>query len=161
MTSAPHGPLLDGTQPMEEDLLSAYLDDELDASTRAAVESRLAASMEWRSVLAELRETRDALRALPSVDGAPEFWARVLAGNRVIDLDRARRARRVPAGWRAAIAGVAAAVVIVALGVALVPKREHVKPAVATFADQHAARASLDNDAISQLASVGVPGFER
>jgi hypothetical protein len=36
-----------------------------------------------------------------------------------------------------------------------------VKPAVATFADQHAARASFDNDTLSQLASVGIQGLTR
>ena len=159
MTSAGRPPRRDA--PMDEDLLSAYLDDELDAATRVAVEARLAESLEWRVVLDELTETRHALRALPTVEGAPEFWARVLGGDVVVDLARERRARRAKIGWRAAIAGVAAAAVIFALGVALVPGRERVKPAVATFADQHAARASLDNDAISQLASVGVPGFER
>jgi anti-sigma factor RsiW len=148
------------TSPLHEDALSAYLDDELDAEARAAVEARLAESAEWRAVLDELVETRDALRALPGVDGAPEFWARVLAGDDVVDLAAERRARRF-VGWRAAIAGVAAAIVVVAVGVALVPERERVKPAVATFADQHAARASLDNDTLSQLASVGVPGFGR
>ena len=151
----------DGHPPMDEDALSGYLDDELDQETRAAVETRIAQSAEWRAVLHELRETRDALRALPSVDGAPEFWARVFAGDTVVDLAAERRARRSRIGWRAAVAGVAAAIVVGAVGVAAVPERDRVKPAVATFADQHAARASLDNDALSQLASVGVPGFDR
>jgi anti-sigma factor RsiW len=157
----PIGPHGTGPSPLGEELLSAYLDDELDGATRDALEARLEESPEWRAVLDELTETRGALRALPSVDGSPEFWARVLAGDAVVDLGRERRARRRAIGWRAAIAGAAAAVVIVTLGVALVPQRERVKPAVATFADQHAARASLDNDAISQLASVGVPGIGR
>jgi anti-sigma-K factor RskA len=147
-------------RPLEEDALSAYLDDELDAETRAAVEERLAASAEWRAILDELRETRTALRALPAVDGAPAFWARVLDDDgTVVDFsaERARRRR----GWRIAVAGVAAALVLVVAGAALVPRRDRVKPAVATFADQHAARASFDSDTLSQLASVGVQGLKR
>lgn len=145
---------------LDEDALSAYLDDELDAETRAAVEARLAESAEWRVILEELRETRAALRALPSVDGTPAFWSEMLvADDTVVDLDAERARRR--RGWRIAVAGAAAAVVLVVAGAALVPKRDRVQPAVATFADQHAARASFDNDTLSQLASVGVRGLQR
>jgi hypothetical protein len=152
------------TDALPEDALSAYLDDEL------------AESADWRAVLDELRETRDALRALPAIDGSPEFWARVLAptdaaadppadrpgglGDAVVDLGTERRARRLT-GWRVAIASVAAAIMIVVVGAALVPQRERVKPAVATFADAHATRSSFDGDPLSSLASVGVPGFNR
>jgi anti-sigma factor RsiW len=145
--------------PIEEDALSAYLDDELDADARAAVDARLGASAEWRAILDELRETRAALRAMPAVDGTPAFWSRVLAGDDVIDLDAERARRR--RGWRVAISGAAAAIVLIGVGAALVPQRDRVKPAVATFADQHAARASFDNDTLSQLASVGIPGLQR
>jgi anti-sigma factor RsiW len=146
-------------RPIQEDALSAYLDDELDADSRAAVGARLAASEEWRAILDELRETRAALRAMPTVDGPPAFWSSVLAGDDVIDLaaERARRRR----GWRVAITGAAAALVVIVVGAALVPERDRVKPAVATFADQHAARASFDNDTLSQLASVGIQGLTR
>jgi anti-sigma factor RsiW len=147
-------------RPLEEDALSAYLDDELDAETRAAVEDRLGESAEWRAILDELRQTRTALRSLPAVDGAPAFWARVLEGDgTVVDFTRERVRRR--RGWRIAVAGAAAALVLVVAGAALVPRRDRVKPAVATFADQHAARASFDSDTLSQLASVGVQGLKR
>jgi anti-sigma factor RsiW len=145
---------------VQEDALSAYLDDELDADARAAVEIRLEQSAEWRDVLAELRETRDALRALPEVDGSPEFWTNVFAGDAVVDLGTERRARR-RGGWRVAVAGVAAAVAVITVGVAIVPERTRVAPAVVKFTDAHATRASLDDDPLSNLASVGVPGFNR
>jgi anti-sigma-K factor RskA len=150
----------DRRMPIEEDALSAYLDDELDAPTRAEVERRLAESAEWRAILDELRGTRSALRALPDVDGSPEFWSRVLAGGTVVDL-AAQRDRRRRRGWRVAVMGAAAAAVLIVAGAALVPKRDRVTPAVATFADQHAARASLASDTLNQLASVGVPGLKR
>lgn len=136
-----------------EDLLSAYLDDELDAPTRTAVADRLAESTEWREILDEVRGTRDALRGLPSVDGSSKFWARVMAGDAVIDLAAERRRRRLPR-WGMAVAAAAAVVVI---GVVMVPQEQRVRPAVATFANEHAARSSVANDVISNLASVGVP----
>jgi anti-sigma factor RsiW len=146
---------LDHGGDLTEDVLSAYLDDELDTTERAEVERRLATSSEWRAILDEVRATREALRALPQVDGSPEFWARVLAGDKVVDLARERRRRSVPR-WAVAAAGAAAAAVIV-VGVVAVPQEQKVRPAVASFADEHAARSSVDNDVISSLASVGVP----
>jgi anti-sigma factor RsiW len=140
---------------LTEDLLSAYLDDELDAVARAEVDDRLATSPEWRAILDEVRATRDALRALPAVDGSPEFWARMMVGDQVVDLAKERRRRSVPR-WAVAAAGAAAAAVIV-VGVVAVPQEQKVRPAVATFTDEHAARSSVDNDVISSLASVGVP----
>lgn len=140
---------------LDEDVLSAYLDDELDGETRAAVERRLAESAEWRAILDEVRGTRNALRALPPVDGSPEFWARVLAGDAVVDLSAERRRRRVPK-WGVAVAGAAAAAVIV-IGVVVVPQQQRVRPAVASLINEHAARSSVANDVISSLASVGVP----
>ena len=146
---------------LHEDALSAYLDDELDATARAEVETRLAESADWRAILDELRETRGALRALPPVDASPAFWQRVLGNDDVIDLASARREqqrRRAP--WKLAVASAAAAVVIV-VGVAAIPQRDKVKPAVASFTDAHAARSSMNEDVVSNLASVGIPGFGR
>lgn len=152
---------------LTEDLLSAYLDDELAASERAEVEARLAASTEWQAILDEVRATRGALRGLPAVDGPPEFWARVMAGDpvpdatgraasdQVIDLGAERRRRRMPR-WAVAAAGTAAAAVIV-VGVVAVPQRDRVRPAVAVLSNEHAARSSVGNDVISSLASIAVP----
>jgi len=51
-------------QDMEQ--LSAYLDDELDAAERAALERRLAEDAILRRALGELRQTRALLRAIPA-----------------------------------------------------------------------------------------------
>jgi len=166
---------------LTEDLLSAYLDDELDAGARADVEARVAASSEWQAILDEVRDTRDGLRGLPALDGPPEFWARVMAGAalqgdaleggaervqvvdleggaervQVVDLDAERRRRRVPR-WGLAVAGAAAAAAVV-IGVVAVPQQDRVRPAVAALTDEHAARSSVGNDVISSLASIAVP----
>ena len=154
---------------LTEDLLSAYLDDELDAGARADVEARVAASSEWQAILDEVRDTRDGLRGLPALDGPPEFWARVMAGAalqgdaleggaervQVVDLDAERRRRRVPR-WGLAVAGTAAAAAVV-IGVVAVPQQDRVRPAVAALTDEHAARSSVGNDVISSLASIAVP----
>jgi anti-sigma factor RsiW len=143
---------------LSEDLLSAYLDDELDAGARADVEARLATSSEWQAILDEVRDTRDALRGLPAVKGSPEFWTRVMAGvalkDGVVDLASERRRRRMPR-WGLAVAGAAAAAVVV-VGVVAVPQQDRVRPAVAALTDEHAARSSVGNDVISSLASIAV-----
>ena len=64
---------------LSEDLLSAYVDGELDADTRAAVDARLAQSSDWRAVLEEIRGAKDAVRGLPAVDLPPDTWDRLLA----------------------------------------------------------------------------------
>jgi anti-sigma factor RsiW len=154
---------------LTEDLLSAYLDDELDASARAAVDARLAASTEWQAILDEVRATRDALRGLPALEGPPAFWVRVMLGDsvpddairgeaqpdQVIDLGAERRRRRMPR-WGLAAAGAAAAAVIV-VGVVAVPQQDRVRPAVAVLSNEHAARSSVGNDVISSLVSIAVP----
>ena len=140
---------------LDESLLSAYLDGELDADERAAVETRLAESDEWRAVLAEVQAARDALRALPLVDPPESFWARVLEDDdNVVDLATAARRRARLLRRMTAAAAAAAAV----FGVAFVPKLEHVRPQLATFTHAHAERSSLDNDAVSSLAGSVVSG---
>ncbi len=146
---------------LTEDLLSALLDGELDPDTRTAVEARLAESAEWQRVLAEVAETRAALRGLGSVDAPVEFWDRVLAtDDAVIDLTARRTHRRGRAV--VALAGIAAAAVFV-VGVVAFPSAapDRVRPPVAAFSDAHATRSSVGADAISSLASVGVSRFGR
>ncbi len=151
---------------LSEDLLSAYVDGELDAPTRAAVEARLAESAAWREVLADVEGARNALRALPPVDLTAEAWARVVAAvaadepapspppapPRVSMLRRGLHQRSVR--WIGAAAGVAAAAVIVAAVV--LPGRQNVTPKVATFSTQQSARASVVGDPVSVLAGVGL-----
>jgi hypothetical protein len=50
----------------DDELLSAYLDDELSAEERARVEERLAADPQARQLLAELRGVSQAMRSLPT-----------------------------------------------------------------------------------------------
>lgn len=150
---------------LSEDLLSAYLDDELDAPTRAAVDARLAESPPWRAVLAEVAAARDALRALPPVDLTAEQWARLFAAvaadgapspaaapGRVSMLRRGLHQRSVR--WISTGAAVAAAAAIVAAVV--LPGQQDVTPKVATFSTQQSARASIMGDPVSMLAGVGL-----
>jgi anti-sigma factor RsiW len=153
--------------PLEwsEDLLSAYLDGELDAETRAAVEAHLADSPEWRDVLGDIGAAREAVRALPEVDLTPDAWRNVLA---IVAADEAAplpaasgpvsalrsRVPRRPARWAGFGAAVAAAAAVVA--VVFVPGPDRVTPKVATFATEHSARASLASDPVSSLAGVSV-----
>jgi anti-sigma factor RsiW len=136
-----------------EDALSAFVDGELDAREQAAVEQRLSESEEWRSVLIEVREARDMVRALPERDAPPGFWDGLLAATEptnVVNLADARRARRSrTARWVALAAGTAAAAII---GVAAVPGARTVQPKVAVLAGAHALRSSIGNDAISSVA---------
>jgi hypothetical protein len=107
-------------------------------------------------VLEEVRETRDAVRALPPRDAPASFWSDVLGSDAtVVELAAARHRRaRTPARWAALAAGAAAAVIV---GVALVPSEDRVEPAVAAFTDAHAVRASVGNDAVSTLAGQRPP----
>ncbi len=61
------------TTTQDFDRLSAYLDDQLPARDRAALEARLAAEPELRSSLNDLRLTVRALRALPHVKAPRNF----------------------------------------------------------------------------------------
>jgi anti-sigma factor RsiW len=160
----------DGALP--EDLLSAYVDGELDDATRTAVDARLAESAEWRAVLADVQAARDAVRSLPLRDAPDGFWERLLASDdapdgpdqgsggasdsTVVDLGAARAKRRRAARFVAFAASAAAAIVIVA--VAVVPSQDRVKPAVATFTNAHAVRSSVGNDVVSNVAGEAVPG---
>jgi anti-sigma factor RsiW len=152
---------------LTEDLLSAYADDELGVDERAAVEARLAESAEWRAILGEVEETRAMLRGLPVREAPPAAWASTLATVEAdaqprdvdaqdpappVPISRARR--RTAVVWKAA-AGVAAAAVVAA--VILVPTRSSSRPPVASLVNTHAARSSLTEDPVSQLAPVAGP----
>jgi anti-sigma factor RsiW len=139
--------------PAPDDRLSAYLDDELDAAERQAVESYVAASPEWRAELDEVAWVRDTLRSLPVHEAPPGFWEGALAPE--MAQARARRRRGVPriAGLGAAAAAVAAVVTTAAL---LVPSPDRVTPKVPALADTHAVRASVTDDPVSQLATVSL-----
>jgi len=156
---------------LDTDVLSGYLDDELDASTRSRVEARLADSPDWRAELAEVRAARDAVRGLPAREAPEGFWDAVTAyvtadgeGDRVADADAAveplplapRRRRRV--AW---IAAAAAVVVGLMVTVVALPRRS-VTPNVTAVVAQHGGRSAADGDPVSNLAPVGpLLGFRR
>ena len=143
-----------GSGDMDQSLLSAYLDGELDTAARAAVDARLAESDAWRADLAAVRTARDAVRTLAPVEAPAGFWERVLAPENVVDLAAARRGRAWVSRWRA-LAGAAAAAGV--LGVVFVPRPEPVQPAFAKLTQSHAERASLGNDVVTNLAGAVVP----
>jgi anti-sigma factor RsiW len=160
------------TDPTEFELvpemLSAYLDDELSAPERDAVETRLSESAEWRTELAEVRAARDAVRNLPARDAPGGFWdelmTRVAAADDddeddvapVVALDARRPRRRV--AWLAA----AAAIVVGLVAVIAVPHRNEVTPNVTAVVAQHGAQGSDSGEPISMLAPVGpLAGFRR
>ena len=151
---------------LAEDLLSAYVDGELDADTRAAVETRLARSSEWRAVLEEVRGAKAAVRGLPSVDLPADAWDRLLARVAVDPVPVEPppppayawprtwrdRVRDRPVRWAAAMAGAAAAAVVAAAIV--LPGPRQATPKVGAFSTEQQTRASLAGDPVSSLAGV-------
>jgi anti-sigma factor RsiW len=166
------------TSPIEPDdddrsVLSAYLDDELDADERAQVDARVAGSPEWRAELDDVRAARDAVRGLAMRDLPAGFMDRVTAAvASSADIDdvatipaamdpagaaqitppiqlgpRRERTRRRAVGW---MVGAAAAVVI-ALAMFVLPGRGQVHPNVTAVATQHAASNADVGDPISGL----------
>lgn len=154
---------------LQPDLLSAYLDGELTAGERAAVDAQLAVSVEWRFELAEVRAARDAVRALPMHEAPAAFWDAVRTDVESVDEDsadvvlptaaaRSRAAARRRWAWIAAAAAAAAAFV----AVIVVPHRNHVSPNVTAVVAQHGAQSSDNGDPVSMLAPIGpLTGFRR
>ena len=56
------------SDPIAEDLISGYVDDELDGPSRAAVEAAIAETPAMGDVLIEVVEAREAVRLLPMLD---------------------------------------------------------------------------------------------
>ena len=151
------------------DMLSAYLDDELDADERAAVDARLAESPQWRAELAEVAAARDALRGVPSQDAPDGFWdavrAHVEADEEAVGDDAVAAPVPITSAssrrrwtWVAASAAAVAAVV----AVILVPHRDEVRPDVTAVVAQHGAQGSDAGEPVSMLAPVGpLAGFRR
>lgn len=170
----------DGGSELSPDMLSGYLDGELDAAEVALVEQRLAESAEWRAELGEVREARSAVRDLPSREAPPGFWDAVFAhvtadesadqGDDQSADELAGESPLAPAiplaprrnRRRAWIASAAAAVIALVVAVVVVPRRAEVKPNVTAVVAQHGAQSSSAGDPISTLAPVGpFAGFRR
>jgi anti-sigma factor RsiW len=137
--------------PAPDDRLSAYLDGELDAAEREAVDGYLAASPEWRDERDEISYAREALRGLPTHEAPRGFWEGVLSP----ELTRARAKRR--SRWpriAAAASGVAVAAVVIASLV--IPSPDRVTPRVPALNDSHAVRSSVSDEPVSHLATLSM-----
>ena len=139
------------------DLLSAYLDGEIDEQTRATVEARLSALSEWRAELETVRGARDLVRALPLRETPAGFWDEVSsrvandeAPNPHAAIPRAARRIRRPGRLVGAVAAAAAVIAVVVL-----PGRPEVRPNVAAVVTRHGAQSADAGDPISTLAPVG------
>jgi anti-sigma factor RsiW len=148
----------------DHDFLSGYLDGELTVEQRVEVEAQLAASSELRAELEDVTIARAAVRGLPQRDAPAGFWDTVRANVETaaaadVDADdvapvvaiETRRKRRVPTGWIAGAAAVAAALI----AIVIVPGRTTVRPNVTAVATQHGATTSNVGDSISSLVPMG------
>jgi anti-sigma factor RsiW len=136
-------------EPLPEEALSAYADDECAPDERFAVEARLQVDAEWAKILADVIAARAAVRALP-VREPPEGFIEALS------LLPASRLGRRRSRWPRAIAGLAAAAAVVVGFLLATPsdRDEEVAPPIATLADSHGATLSLQSDPLSGLAPI-------
>ncbi len=152
----------------QDDVFSAYLDQELSPVERAAFEARLAADPDARDDLAEVAEVRTLVRELAAPELPAGFVDELLAAGArdeaaavtgedapVLDLDTARTHRRGRARF-AAIAGTAAAAVALVVAVAM-PAQTSARPALATDVRVHQAGAAAAGDPVSGLAPLATP----
>ena len=146
-----------------ESALSAYLDDELSAEERVEVEARLASDPQLASVLAEVRETREALRTMPWQDPPEGFLDGLVESVRardsevdehagsavVVDMESRRRPRWV----RYVAGGAVAAALTVAFAL---PSGDDATPTLEEFGNAHLAEAAL-TDPIGRVAPMAAP----
>lgn len=104
-----------------EELLSAYLDDELGAQDRADVERRLASDSQWRDTLEKLREVRSWMRELPTVvPSHPKSITQMLAEHQPttpeadLRLNGSATLTSAPASWKWMMALAATGLVAIA-----------------------------------------------
>jgi hypothetical protein len=150
----------------DDELVSAYLDDELSAEERARVEARLAADPAAAQLLDELRAVSGAVRGLPRERAPRDLRASVLAGleRAAAEDDAQRHVVRLPsvgedrwAGVRRGLVWSAMAIAATLLLVAIQPREEDGRP-VAKVDDepQRAVRPAEDRPAFRALE--GEPG---
>lgn len=148
--------------------LSAYLDDELDETERAALEEHLPICEECRSLLAELRETRSLLRTLPA-PALPRSFLIPETGAIPLPLAGARRAtaatsaavqRRRSAGMLQWVGGLVATLgLLIFVATTLLPSGH---PAVSGASSSsakapHSSSAALQHQPTAELQSTGKP----
>ncbi len=118
-----------------DEVLSAYLDDEVTPDERAEVEAHVATCAECRSDLEAEREVRQMVRDLSAVDAPFGFYQRVLRDGPASEESPVKR-RRIKFGL-ANIAATAAAWLLI-LGIANLNNRGSVDPAPAGYVAAHA-----------------------
>jgi len=143
-------------------LLDAYLDDELTATERSAVESLLERRSDARAELAAIDRVRSLVRGLPQVEPPFGFYERLV-----------RSSRRAPGMVVATVGAVAAAIVLI---LAVTPVVDRVAPPVDDLAARHTMLAAstgemppgyepmpMDESASTDMAAAPptVGGFER
>jgi anti-sigma-K factor RskA len=126
------------------ELFGAYVLDALDDDERARVEARLAVDPEARAEVDRLAGAVDTALASDGPEMAPpsDLWDRIASdlpgeadgrpiGSGARDELAARRARRSPSKLGTAILGAAAAVIVIAIGAALVSRSDDSEPSLA------------------------------
>jgi anti-sigma factor RsiW len=151
-----------------DDVLSAYLDDELAPDERDRLSARLDADPVLHAQLDEVAEVRSLVRSLAApvppagfvdellavpADDLPDAGAGSAAA--VVDLAESRARRRRGSRF-AALVAVAAAAVALVVAVA-VPGRSATRPALATDVRVHQAGAAANGDPVSGLAPLVAP----
>lgn len=151
----------------DRDLLSAWLDGECTPEERAVVDAALT-DPAVAAELADVAAARTALRDAEWPEPPAGFWDAVHAAVAEAEAGEATGApdargveapvvdlasRRHRSRWVAALGAAAAAVVA---AVVLVPGPATVRPAVGSLVDAHTLRSSIQNDAASTLAPIGV-----
>ena len=140
-------PIMNDDQFHEDELLSAYLDDQLDDQQRAEVEARLAADPGARELLGQLQTVSEAVGSLPRFALADDLRESVLAGavkekrQEEPELDTRRR-------WMYAAAAIAAALLLMFVQGEQQPN----DPLLASGAKQPAAGAASQDVAAAQSA---------
>jgi anti-sigma factor RsiW len=132
------------TGPHLEEVLSAWLDDELAPAARRDAARHLEGCPSCREELDLVARARAAVRALPVHLPPPGFLEDLVPPG--VSILRPRR--------RAAWAVAAAAASVAAL---FLPREPSVTPALPALVESHATRASVTGDPLSQLAPIAIP----
>ena len=135
------------------DLLSGFVDDELDVGEREAVVAHLAGCADCTAELEEVAAARTAMRSLPLLEPPPG----VIPETQEVQTVASRR----PRWWRRPAYAVAAAVgaVVVAAGLVGGGGGEAVPLDLDSVAEQHLVRTSVEPG--SPLVQISFPGGDR
>lgn len=126
--------------------LSALLDDELAPAARREAQAHLDDCSACRVELEAVAFARAAVRALPVRGLPPARWEDLLE-----DAADVAPVAPVRSGRRALWAAAAAAAAVLAV---MLPDEPRVAPALPSFVDSHAARASVTGDPVTELAPI-------